>query len=212
MLPPGSWLIGAMGISRDLDRACGGSVIQSSEWVVLWISTLLQVLAVQRAELANAIPLRVDPSSFRSSWARILPLIRAGEPVIGLDRSRNPSEDLSWVAMGFDTTARVYREEQWFENYIPEPLRVKAGAVHTMMRSVVTLDSLQNESYQTILEMFTAFLDRIMHGTMLHGPLLGFAYMRRHAFYEYAAETAHPYTLPCYKPGQRPGVLPSMMC
>ena len=140
----------------------------------------------------------INSTSFGTVWAETLKMMIASRDVPGLIRGCNPKLDLSWMACGYNQLMRVYPEEQWFQNFIKEDLRAKGSRVLSKLRQLRAISDVNSHMHIKVLDMFLAFTDKVEAGVLLHGPLLGYAYVKEHELYMYIQEGMEPYTLPRY--------------
>ena len=140
----------------------------------------------------------INSTSFSTLWAETLNMMLAKRDVPGLTRGCNPKTDLSWMACGYSQLVRAYPEEQWFQNFIKEDLRTKGSRVLGKLRQLRAITDVNSPMNLKALDMFLAFTDKVEAGVMLHGPLLGYAFVKEHELYTYIQEGLEPYTLPRY--------------
>lgn len=108
--------------------------------------------------LSNIVPLRVNLVSFHTSWVHVLDLLRTKADVAGLDRTRDPTEDLSWMALGYTHSLKIYREEQWFEDFVLHPLRTKADILQKKLSQLQGMRLFEKDLLsQAIVDMYITF-------------------------------------------------------
>lgn len=140
----------------------------------------------------------INSTSFHTVWAETLKMMISKHAVPGLTCGCNPKTDLSWMACGYSQLMRVYPEEQWFPNQLKEDLRAKGSRVMSKLRQLRAINDVSSPMNLNALDMFLAFTDKVESGVMLHGPMLGYAYVMGHELYSYVQEGMEPYFLPRY--------------
>ena len=83
-------------------------------------------------------------------------------------------------------------------NFLKEDLRAKGSRVLGKLRQLRAITDVNSPMNLKALDMFLAFTDKVESGVMLHGPLLGYAYVNEHELYSFVQEGTEPYFLPRY--------------
>ena len=98
-------------------------------------------------------------------------------------------EDLSWTACGYDPTLGAYPASQFFENALSEARRVIAQKVNKHLQTLHGLRILRQPGGDwtavKIVDQLLALTREWGNGRLIYGPMLSYAYINGHEFYQY---------------------------